>query len=85
MGHLINPIAFRLGHFRSWEDTWYVRSVYYPEFLHGILKLRNYIYFHFKSKKMIKAGYGLCKLNIFKILNKIFQLIVHVYLLKLIY
>jgi hypothetical protein len=32
MGHLINPIAFRLGHGRSWEDIWFIKNIYYSDF-----------------------------------------------------
>jgi len=82
MGHLINPIAFRLGHSRSWEDFWFVKNLYYPEFIHSILKLRNYIYYYFKKKKILKAGYGLCKFNILKV-NKVLLVKLYIYHIEL--
>jgi len=55
MGHLINPIAFRLGHTRSWEDSWFVKGVYYPEFFTFYIKNKTiYILFldnNFYGKK----------------------------------
>jgi hypothetical protein len=56
MGHLINPIGFRLGHCLSWEDKWYVKSIYYPEFLHSVLNIRSYLYFFFNKKKIERMG-----------------------------
>ena len=82
MGHLINPITFRLGHIRSWEDFWYIKNLYYSEFIHSILKLRNYIYFYFIKQKVLNAGYGLCKLNIFKF-NKILLIKLFIYHIEL--
>ena len=56
MGHLINPIGFRLGHSLSWEDKWFVKSIYYPEYLHSVLKIRAFLYFFFNKKKIEKIG-----------------------------
>lgn len=40
MGYLINPIAFRIGHTREWQDLWFCYKNNYPEFLYFILKVR---------------------------------------------
>lgn len=40
MGHLINPIGFRVGHTRGWIDNWFAYNDFYPEFLHFVLKIR---------------------------------------------
>ena len=56
MGHLINPIAYRLGHTRSWEDNWFIKNVYYPEFLHSMLKIRHFIYYFWTTREMEKKG-----------------------------
>lgn len=66
MGHLINPIAYRLGHSRSWEDSWFTKSIYYPEFLHSILRIRQYIYYFWTTRFMEKKGILLSHLNIYK-------------------
>jgi len=57
MGHLVNPIAYRLGHTRSWEDNWFIRNIYYPEFLHSMLKIRQYIHYFWTTRFMEKKGY----------------------------
>jgi len=56
MGHLINPIAMRIGWFRSWEDIWYVKYLYYPEYLHSILKIRAFLTFMFTNRKLEHKG-----------------------------
>ncbi len=66
MGHLINPIAYRLGHTRSWEDSWFVRNIYYPEFLHSIFKIRQYIYYFWTTRFMEKKGMLLSHFYIYK-------------------
>jgi hypothetical protein len=43
MGHLINPIAFRIGHTKSWLDSWFTSNDIYPEFLHFVLKIRLFL------------------------------------------
>jgi len=70
MGHLINPIAFRLGHSRSWEDSWFVKDIYYPEFLHSILKIRQYIYYFWTTQFMEKSGFLLSHFYIYKFIKK---------------
>jgi len=47
MGHLINPIAFRLGINKSWENTWYIKNLYYAEYLHNILNLKKFCILYF--------------------------------------
>lgn len=77
MGHLINPIAFRLGHARSWEDNWFVRNLYYPEYLHSILKIRSYLYFFFTTKFMERRGVLLSHFLLFKFIK---VLLIKIYL-----
>ena len=71
MGHLINPIAFRLGHTRSWEDSWFVKGLYYPEFLHSILKIRQYIYYFWTTNFMEKSGFLLSHFSIYKFIKNL--------------
>ena len=78
MGHLINPIAFRLSFFKSWEDSWFVRNIYYPEFLNGMLKLRNYLYFFLTKKRILKSGIFLNNFFIIKY-NKIYMINIYIY------
>lgn len=47
MGHLINPVAFRLGWFAGWCDSWYSDHLYYPEFLHDIFRVRLFLNYFF--------------------------------------
>jgi hypothetical protein len=78
MGHLINPIAFRLSFFKSWEDTWFIKNIYYPEFLNGMLKLRNYIYYILTNKGLLKSGIFLSNFFILKY-NKLFIINMYIY------
>jgi len=71
MGHLVNPIAFRLGHSRSWEDNWYVKNIYYPEFLHSILKIRHYLYYFWTTRNMEKKGILLSHFYIYKFIKNL--------------
>lgn len=43
MGHLINPIGFRVGQSRFWIDNWFAYNDFYPEFLHFVLKIRFFL------------------------------------------
>ena len=65
MGHLINPIAFRLGINKSWENIWFVKNIYYAEFLHNTLNFRNFIYCYFLSKKVINSGIFLSEIKLY--------------------
>jgi len=78
MGHLINPIAFRLSFLKSWEDSWFVRNIYYPEFLNGMLKLRNYLYFFLINKRILKIFIFLNNFFIIKY-NKIYMINIYIY------
>lgn len=71
MGHLVNPIAFRLGHSRSWEDNWYIKNIYYPEFLHSMIRIRQYLYYFWTTKYMEKRGFLLSHLYFYKFLKNL--------------
>jgi hypothetical protein len=71
MGHLVNPIAFRLGHSRSWEDTWYIKNIYYPEFLHSMIRIRQYLYYFWTTKYMEKRGFLLSHLYFYKFIKNL--------------
>ena len=71
MGHLVNPIAYRLGHTRSWEDNWFIRNIYYPEFLHSMLKIRQYIHYFWTTRFMEKKGVLLSHFYIYKFIKNL--------------
>jgi len=56
MGHLSNPIGIRLSIKKKWENTWFIKNLYYPEFINGILNVRDYLYYYMTRKKMLYAG-----------------------------
>lgn len=49
MGHLVNPIAYRLGWSSNWVHSFYANTLYYPEYLHAILRIRAGIYHFFSA------------------------------------
>jgi len=82
MGHLINTIAFRLGINKSWENTWYIKNLYYAEYLHNILNLKNFVYYIFTRKQSIKNGIFLSEFFFFKY-NKYLVINIFIYYLDL--
>lgn len=57
MGHLINPVAVRVGWLSSWSDSWFSEYIYYPEYLHAIFRIRFFLIYFFSSKVIEKIGY----------------------------
>lgn len=53
MGHLINPIAFRIGQTTGWVDTWFSTNDVYPEFLHFVLKIRLFLNYQLSSMPLL--------------------------------
>jgi hypothetical protein len=43
MGHLINPVAFRLGWLNSWDFEFFCKNLYYPQYLHLMFKYRLFV------------------------------------------
>lgn len=82
MGHLSNPIAFRLNYSKKWRDTWFVKNLYYPEFLNKMLNVRDYLYYFFTKKSMLKSGNCLSHLNIIKI-QKSYVIKIYIYSIDL--
>ena len=82
MGHLGNPIAFRLNYSRKWLDTWFIKNLYYPEFLNKMLNVRDYLYYFFTKKSMLKSGNCLSHLNIIKI-QKSYIIKIYIYSIDL--
>jgi len=58
MGHLINPIAMRLGWTRSWENLYFFKSYYYAHMLHIIFKYRLYLI------KILRSYFYITKMGI---------------------
>lgn len=50
MGHLVNPIAFRVGWSRQWIDDYFVDLRFYPELLHRLLRFRYFLNCFFSAK-----------------------------------
>lgn len=82
MGHLGNPIAYRLNYNKKWADTWFIKNLYYPEFLNKMLNIRDYFYYFFTKKSMLKSGFCLSHLNIIKI-KKLYIIKVFIYSIDL--
>jgi hypothetical protein len=76
MGHLINPVAFRLGWSKNWLDNYYVTNSYYPQFLHTILRLRLFLNYFFKQPSLVKLGFFFSHFNI---VNTLGVLGVHIF------
>ena len=70
MGHLSNPIGFRLSCQKNWIDNWFVKNLYYPEYINGMLNIRDYLYYYLTRKKSLKCGICLSHFNILKIKKK---------------
>lgn len=77
MGHLVNPIAMRIGWFRNWVDTYFVEFKYYPEFLHSLLRLRLYLIYFLGLKKFDKFG---CFYSHFEFIKKMHILYTNIYI-----
>lgn len=77
MGHVINPVAMRVGWFSNWVDIFYVSLKYYPEYLHSILRLRNYLFFFLKHERW--EGFGFFHSH-FVILQKYYKLYINIYI-----
>lgn len=76
MGHLINPVAFRLAWSKNWVDSFYVDNLYYPQFMHVILRLRLYLLYFFRRPDMRKFAYFYSHFNI---VNAINGLTIHIF------
>jgi hypothetical protein len=83
MGHLLNPLAFRLGFHKNWEDIYFIRNIYYSNFSHNLLKIRNYLYFFFNLKRIKKLGIILSNLNLIKF-NSYIVLNLNIYFIDMI-
>lgn len=53
MGHLINPIGFRVGVLDNiWIDSWFFKRLYYSKFLHDVKFIKEFIDFFFWDTKL---------------------------------
>jgi hypothetical protein len=56
MGHLINPVAIRLGWFSNWCDSWFSDFSFYPEMLHHVFRIRIFLNYFFFQEIFISWG-----------------------------
>lgn len=50
MGHLVNPVGFRVGYFSNWADLWSTsNNLVYAELLHNTLSYRKVMGFFFEN------------------------------------
>lgn len=82
MGHLSNPVGFRLAYYKKWKDYWFIKKLYYPEFINNILNMRDYFYYYLSSLEMLDSGFCLSHFYIIKY-NKKFLLKIYVYQIDL--
>ena len=59
MGHLSNPIGFRLTFEKKWNFTFFAKNIYYPEVINTVINIRDYIYYYLTRKKMLQSGLSL--------------------------
>ena len=72
MGHLSNPIGFRLTFEKKWNFNFFVKNIYYPEVINALINLRDYIYYYLTRKKILQSGLCLSHFMISKYLKKYF-------------
>jgi len=50
MGHLVNPVGFRVGYFSNWSDIWATsNNVVYAEILHNTVSFRRVMGLFFEN------------------------------------
>lgn len=52
MGYLINPISFRLGWSKDWQDVWFSDNLYYTDFFYSVLKIRLFLTYFLNIRKI---------------------------------
>lgn len=77
MGHLTHPTGFRLNFDKKWDFTFYLKNIYYPEFMNTLINIRDYLYYFFTSKKMLISGFCFSNLSLYKHFKNYF---IYVYL-----
>lgn len=60
MGHLVNPIALRMGWSSNWIDLFFVDQKYYPQYLHMLFRLRLLLPFIFHQYWFERKAAFLC-------------------------
>ena len=65
MGHLINPIGFRLGFSRGWLDMVYAEKDVYTYILHKMFLFKSIIKYIFDSWRFFKIGLIFSHLSFF--------------------
>lgn len=50
MGHLVNPVGYRVGYFSNWVDLWSTsNNLVYAELLHNTVSFRKVMSFFFEN------------------------------------
>lgn len=78
MGHLSNPIGFRLNFQKKWNFTFFVKNIYYPEVINNLINLRDYVYYYITRKKILQSGLCLSHFILYKYLKK-YDIKIYVY------
>ena len=64
MGHVVNPISFRLGKYKNWRDQWFMKNNYYNMF-HKTLWYQKYINsFFFYNKNLEQSSLQISHLQV---------------------
>lgn len=71
MGHLSNPIGYRLNFEKKWNFTFFVKNLYYPEAINTMINIRDYLYYYFTRKKILQSGLCLSHFLLYKYLKKL--------------
>lgn len=82
MGHLSNPIGFRLGFQKNWKHNWFVKNLYYPELLNDMLNIRDYLYYYMTRSAMLRSGFCLSHFYMYK-WRKSYYIKVYIYQIDL--
>lgn len=70
MGHLSNPIGFRLNFEKKWKANFFVKNIYYPELINTLIHMRDYIYYYLTRKRLLQSGLLFSHFNMLKFLKK---------------
>lgn len=72
MGHLGNPVGFRLGLEKKWNFNFFIKNVYYPEYINKLINIRDYVYYYFTRKKILQSGICFSHIFIYKFLKNLY-------------
>lgn len=82
MGHLGNPIGFRLSFHKNWQNNWFIKNLYYPEFINDMINIRDYLYYYMTRSVMLKSGFCLSHFFLYKF-QKNYYIKIYIYQIDL--